>query len=150
MDSSTNVMTVMGIIGKESVEIGEYKVSTARANIKKPLGDRGITAIALSPSWYPDSDTIRYFKLKKGISLPSVIPPGHPQNYMGAAKISLTHTVDGKNLYRIHGTLNEKTIGTKESAGCVRMKNKEVTELAKLLSEFSKIKGMGNIRVALK
>lgn len=49
---------------------------------------------------------------------------------MGAAKINLSHRVDGQEVYRIHGTLNENTIGTNESAGCIRMKNKEVVELA--------------------
>ncbi|MEZ4694547.1 MAG: hypothetical protein R2837_11305 [Aliarcobacter sp.] len=39
-----------------------------------------------------------------------MVPPGHKYNFMGAAKINLTHKVDGKSTYRIHGTLNEKTI----------------------------------------
>ena len=49
---------------------------------------------------------------------------------MGAAKINLTHRINGKEVYRIHGTLDESTIGTNESSGCIRMKNNEVIELA--------------------
>lgn len=69
---------------------------------------------------------------------------------MGAAKINLTHEVNGKSTFRIHGTLNEKTIGTNESAGCIRMKNSEVLQLATLMNDFAKSKGMSEIKVILK
>lgn len=150
VDSSKNRMYVKGVREGAEEELREYKVSTARSNVKKPLGEGGVTAISLNPSWYPESDTIRYFKKTKGINLPSSVPPGHPQNYMGHAKINLTHTVNGKSTYRIHGTLNEKTIGTKESAGCIRMKNKEVVELATLLERFSRVKSLKDISVILR
>ena len=87
---------------------------------------------------------------KRGINLPSVVPPGNKYNYMGAAKINLTHEVDGKNTFRIHGTLNEKTIGTNESAGCIRMKNGEVLQLATLLNQFANLKSLNDIKVILK
>ena len=150
VDSAKNKMTVKGESGGEEVKIREYKVSTAKSTVKKPTGEGGVTSISLAPSWFPDDDTIKRFKKTKGIDLPKQLPPGHPQNYMGAAKISLTHTVDGKSVYRIHGTLNEKTIGTKESAGCIRMKNKEVAELASMLKEFAGERGMDEIKVVLK
>lgn len=150
VDSAKNKMTVKGESGGEEIKIKEYKVSTAKSTVKKPLGEGGVSSISLAPSWFPDDDTIKRFKKTKGIDLPKQLPPGHPQNYMGAAKISLTHTVDGKSVYRIHGTLSEKTIGTKESAGCIRMKNKEVAELASMLKEFATEKSMENIRVVLK
>ena len=38
--------------------------------------------------------------------------------------------------YRIHGTLNEKKYRSKESAGCIRMKNSDVLDLAKIVQEF--------------
>ena len=69
---------------------------------------------------------------------------------MGAAKINLTHEVDGKNTFRIHGTLNEKTIGTNESAGCIRMKNGDVVQLATLLNQFSDLKSLNDVEVILK
>ena len=69
---------------------------------------------------------------------------------MGAAKITLTHIVDGKNTFRIHGTIDETTIGRNESSGCIRMKNSEVTQLAMLLNKFSNEKKLENIKVFLK
>ncbi len=69
---------------------------------------------------------------------------------MGAAKINLSHKVNGNEVYRIHGTLNEKTIGTNESSGCIRMKNNEVVQLANILNEFANFKDYSNIRVILK
>ena len=62
---------------------------------------------------------LKAFK-EKGINLPAVVPYGDKLNYMGAAKINLSHKVDGQEVYRIHGTLNENTIGTNESSGCIR------------------------------
>ena len=104
---------------------------------------------SLNPIWYPTQDTLKTFR-KRGINLPSVVPPGHKYNYMGAAKINLTHIVDGKNTYRIHGTLSEKTIGTNESAGCIRMKNSDVLQLAALINDFSQIKSLNEVKVILK
>jgi L,D-transpeptidase YcfS len=69
---------------------------------------------------------------------------------MGAAKITLTHIVDGKNTFRIHGTVDEKTIGRNESSGCIRMKNSEVVQLATLLNKFIEEKNIENIKVFLK
>ena len=132
----------------EIIDIKTYKVSTAKTTIKKPLGVGSITAISLNPEWNPTTKTLKAFK-EKGINLPAVVPYGDKLNYMGAAQINLSHKVDGQEVYRIHGTLNENTIGTNESSGCIRMKNKEVVELATLLEKFSKTKSFNNISVVL-
>lgn len=87
---------------------------------------------------------------KKGINLPSIVPYGHKLNYMGTAKINLTHKVAGQEVYRIHGTLNEDTIRTNESSGCIRMKNDEVLQLASMLNNFANLKSFDNIKVILK
>ena len=131
IDSITNTMNVKAKINDNFENIGKYRVSTGKDDVKKPFGEGKISQISLNPVWYPTATTIKSFK-KRGINLPSVIPPGHKFNYMGSAKINLTHEVDGKNTFRIHGTLDERTIGTNESAGCIRMKNKEVLQLATL------------------
>lgn len=149
VDSTNNTMLLKANINEELIDLKSYKVSTGKKNVKKPLGNGSISAISLTPQWYPTADTLRSFK-RRGINLPSVVPYGHRLNSMGAAKINLTHRVDGKETYRIHGTLNEKTIGTNESAGCIRMKNSEVLQLAKLLNAFAKIKDYSNIDVILK
>ena len=149
VNSNNNTMTVSGR-GKKLVKVLKtYKVSTAKKDIKKPLGEGNVTSIALNPIWYPTEDTIQSFK-KRGIELPAIVPGGHKLNYMGSAKINLTHRVDGKDTFRIHGTLSEKTIGSYESAGCIRMKNEEVIQLVEILNEFIDFKSMDAIKVILK
>jgi lipoprotein-anchoring transpeptidase ErfK/SrfK len=149
VDPFTNLMTVNAKINDELKEIKEYRVSTAKKDVKRPFGEGKISKISLNPIWYPTQDTLKSFK-KRGINLPSVVPPGHKYNYMGAAKINLTHIVDGKNTFRIHGTLNEKTIGSNESAGCIRMKNSDVLQLASLLNDFLQLKSLNDVKVILK
>lgn len=149
VDSSKNMMYVKGKNDKGVKKLKTYKVSTAKKDIKKPLGVGQITSIALNPLWYPTDDTIQSFK-KRGIDLPKVVPAGHKLNYMGSAKINLTHKVDGKDTFRIHGTIDEKTIGSYESSGCIRMKNSEVIQLVYLLNEFIDFRSMNDIKVVLK
>lgn len=149
VDSSKNIMRVNAKIDEKLKNLKAYKVSTAKKDIKKPLGVGNITSITLNPIWYPTSDTIESFK-KRGIDLPSVVEAGNKLNYMGSAKINLSHKVDGKDTFRIHGTINEKTIGSYESSGCIRMKNSEVVELVTLLNEFIDFKSMDDIKVVLK
>lgn len=149
VDSSKNILSVNAKIDDKLKLLKSYKVSTARKDIKKPLGVGNVTSITLNPVWYPTADTIESFK-KKGINLPKVVKGGDKLNYMGSAKINLTHKVDGKETFRIHGTIDEKTIGSYESSGCIRMKNKEVVQLVYLLNEFIDFKSMDDIEVILK
>ena len=149
VDSSKNYMVLKGKLEDKIKSIQSYKVSTGRKDIKKPTGEGNVTSITLNPFWYPTDETIEAFK-KRGIELPKVVPPGHKYNYMGTAKINLTHIVDGKNTFRIHGTIDETTIGRNESSGCIRMKNEEVTQLATLLNKFSDSKSIESIKVFLK
>lgn len=62
VDSSKNMMYVKGKNDKGTKKLKTYKVSTAKKNIKKPLGVGQITSIALNPLWYPTADTIQSFK----------------------------------------------------------------------------------------
>ena len=149
VDSKTNIMYVKVKIDNQIKEIKTFRVSTGKNSIEKPFGEGNVTKISLNPIWYPTEDTRKSFR-KKGIFLPSVVHSGDKYNYMGAAKINLTHEVNGKSTFRIHGTLNEKTIGTNESAGCIRMKNSDVLKVATLMNDFAKSKGMSEIKVILK
>ena len=148
VDSKTNIMELFAKNGENEEKIKSYIVSTGKGSIKKPLGVGKISQISLNPVWYPTADTKKSFA-KKGIILPNVVPPNHKYNYMGMAKLNLTHSVDGNTTYRIHGTLNEKTLGSNESAGCIRMRNNDVVELAILLEEFANIKTLNKIKVVL-
>lgn len=149
INSTNNFMTVNGYKNQQKFKLNNYKVSTAKPDVKKPEGKGGVSSISLHPIWYPTAETLDYFKKVRNIELPKVIPPESPYNYMGSAKISLTHSVDGRQTYRIHGTINEKTIGKHESAGCIRMKNNDVLTLAKYLKEFASIRGMKQILVVM-
>lgn len=148
VDSKTNIMELFAKNGENEEKIKSYIVSTGKDSIKKPLGVGRISQISLNPVWYPTADTKKSFA-KKGIVLPNIVPPNHKYNYMGMAKLNLTHSVDGNTTYRIHGTLNEKTLGSNESAGCIRMRNNDVVELAILLEEFANIKTLNKIKVVL-
>ena len=148
VDSKTNIMELFAKNGENEEKIKSYIVSTGKDSIKKPLGVGRISQISLNPVWYPTQDTKKSFA-KKGIVLPNIVPPNHKYNYMGMAKLNLTHSVDGNTTYRIHGTLNEKTLGSNESAGCIRMRNNDVVELAILLEEFANIKTLNKIKVVL-
>ena len=148
VDSKTNIMELFAKNGENEEKIKSYIVSTGKDSIKKPLGVGRISQISLNPVWYPTADTKKSFA-KKGIILPNVVPPNHKYNYMGMAKLNLTHSVDGNTTYRIHGTLNEKTLGSNESAGCIRMRNNDVVELAILLEEVANIKTLNKIKVVL-
>ena len=148
VDSNKNVMKLKSKFGKNTKELKTYNVSTAKNGVKKPLGEGRISSISLNPVWYPTNDTRKSFE-KKGIILPNVVPPNHKYNYMGAAKLNLTHIVDGNQTYRIHGTLNQKSIGSKESAGCIRMRNSDVLELAKIVQDFFETKGPSKVKVIL-
>ena len=148
VDSKTNIMELFAKNGENEQKIKSYIVSTGKDSIKKPLGVGRISQISLNPVWYPTTDTKKSFA-KKGIILPNVVPPNHKYNYMGMAKLNLTHSVDGNTTYRIHGTLNEKTLGSNESAGCIRMRNNDVVELAILVEEFAKIKNLNKVKVVL-
>lgn len=148
VNSKTNIMELFAKNGENEEKIKSYIVSTGKNSIKKPLGVGRISQISLNPVWYPTTDTKKSFA-KKGIILPNVVPPNHKYNYMGMAKLNLTHSVDGNTTYRIHGTLNEKTLGSNESAGCIRMRNNDVVELAILVEEFAKIKNLNKVKVVL-
>lgn len=148
VDSQNNIMELFAKKSNEEILLRSYVVSTGKNNIKKPQGLGFITEISLNPVWYPTSDTKKSFA-KKGIILPDVVPPNHKYNYMGEAKLNLSHIVDGNSTYRIHGTLNENTLGYSVSAGCIRMKNEEVVELANLIEDFSIIYGLHKVKVIL-
>jgi L,D-transpeptidase YcfS len=147
VDYSKNILYLINNETNETIK--EYKVSTAKKNLPRPQGKGKITKIELDPNWYPTKKTRDYFKKKKGITLPMVVNSNHPLNYMGKIKISLNHIVNGNQIYRIHGTIDERTIGSYESGGCIRMKNNEGIELAKFLKEIEKKHGLKNIIVNL-
>jgi hypothetical protein len=84
-----------------------------------PTGSYSIRRIIWNPSWHPpDSEWARGR---------SVTPPGDPRNPMGRVKMFFREPD-----YFVHGTNDERTIGYRGSHGCIRMRNEDVIEIARL------------------
>ncbi len=77
----------------------------------------------VKPAWSPPHEIRREHP-----SLPEVIPGGAPNNPMGAAAL----TMRGGE-YAIHGTNNPHSIGGFVSYGCIRMYNRDIRELYRLV-----------------
>jgi murein L,D-transpeptidase YcbB/YkuD len=100
--------------------IRSYPVSVGTAGHATPTGEAGIRRMVWNPSWTPpDSEWARDEE-------PAA--PG-PNNPMGRVKM---HLFDD---YYVHGTpaRNERHLGRPASHGCIRMRNADVMELARLV-----------------
>lgn len=74
------------------------------------------------PSWYPTEEM-----RQRSPQMPKRVMPG-PHNPLGARALYLYQN-GHDTLYRIHGTSEPWTIGTRVSAGCIRMLNEDVIDL---------------------
>ncbi len=81
-------------------------------------GVKEISAMREWPDWRPPVEM-----LKRRPDLPRYMAGG-PDNPLGARALYL-----GSTLYRIHGSNEPWTIGTRVSSGCIRMRNNDVTDL---------------------
>ena len=77
----------------------------------------------IEPAWAPPEDIRRDHP-----ALPELIPGGDRANPMGAA----AHTMRGGE-YAIHGTNNPASIGGFVSYGCIRMHNRDIRELYRMV-----------------
>jgi lipoprotein-anchoring transpeptidase ErfK/SrfK len=118
----------------ELVKLKEYPVGTAVRGLKTyPLGKGMVTAIQFKPWWYPTPYSRQVFR-ERGIQLPTAVPPGHPLNYMGPFKISLSHKTHKGAIYRIHGNNNPQRVGRRVTGGCFVMENEGGLELARTIT----------------
>jgi len=123
-------MYFYGIIDGEEKLIKTYKVATPKITENFPKEQGKILKVDLNPWWYPTERTKEEFK-KRDIYLPNAVPPGDKNNYMGDFKIHLSMCTKDKGcVYRIHGNLDENSIGKRTSGGCIRMHNIEGKEFA--------------------
>ena len=112
----------------------QYPVDTAVRGLHVyPLGKGTVTAISFNPWWYPTAYSRQVFR-ERGIDLPRAVPPGHPLNYMGAVKISLSHRTPRGTIYRIHGNNNPGRVGRRVTGGCLVMFNEDALELARTIT----------------
>lgn len=129
---SRNLLTLYEKTGTEQkTPLAEYPVGTAVRGLRTyPLGIGRVTSIQFTPWWHPTPYSRQVFR-KRGITLPPAVPPGHPLNYMGPFKISLSHRTWKGAIYRIHGNNDPKRVGRRVTGGCFVMNNREGLELAR-------------------
>jgi len=114
----------------DKTPVAEYPVGTVVRGLKTyPLGLGKVTGISFNPWWHPTPYSRQVFR-ERGIKLPPAVPPGHPLNYMGPFKISLSHKTWKGAIYRIHGNNNPKRVGRRVTGGCFVMNNEDGLALA--------------------
>lgn len=89
----------------------EYPVCVGTSATPTPQGEYKVIYKTVNPNW-----------INKGV----VVPPG-PENPLGIRWIGITKGIG------IHGNNNPASIGTYSSGGCIRMYNRDVEELYKLV-----------------
>lgn len=97
-----------------------YLVGTGKGG-KTPTGRFVITTQKeKNPTWWKDNKPI---------------PFGHPDNILGTRWMAIKAVGDTPEVrgYGIHGIWDESSIGKAESAGCIRMRNRDVEELFMLV-----------------
>ena len=99
-----------------------FPVGVGRAG-KEWTGEARIEGKYVRPAWSPP-DEIR----RDHPNMPEVIAGGAANNPMGAAAL----TMRGGE-YAIHGTNNPRSIGGFVSYGCIRMYNRDIRELYRLV-----------------
>lgn len=96
-----------------------YTVSTGKDVSVTPVGKFTVVNKLIDPVWF-----------NKGV----VVPPDSPANVLGGRWLGFD--LPG---YGIHGTINPETIGSHETAGCVRMRNEDVEELYNLVTTGTEV-----------
>jgi lipoprotein-anchoring transpeptidase ErfK/SrfK len=97
--------------------INTYPVAVGKKGWETPVGNWNVMLMQKNPGWT---------NFKTG----EVMPPG-PDNPLGERWIGFW--TDGKDEIGFHGTTNLASIGKAASHGCVRMSNKDVKVLFKLV-----------------
>ncbi|HEU4471795.1 MAG TPA: L,D-transpeptidase [Flavisolibacter sp.] len=100
-----------------------YPVAVGQAEYPTPRGEFKIHQIDWNPDWTPPESDWTENK--------EYTPPADPENPMGKARIIYQMP------YTIHGTKDLESLGGAESHGSIRMANRDVVELARLIMEES-------------
>ena len=114
VDKSQNIL----ILKADGEVFKTYTVATG-ANNSTPIGTYQVKEKVVNPTWY-----------KAG----AVVPPDSPDNILGTRWMAIT-----LEHYGIHGTTDETTLGQQVTAGCVRMRNKDVEELYSIIPVGSEV-----------
>lgn len=100
-----------------------YPAGIGKQGQKTPLDKTKIVAKAKDPQWRPTAHVRHNFLKENGYPLPPVVMPG-PDNPLGRYKLRLNIQA-----YLIHGTNQPGKIGTRTSAGCIHLFNRDVGRL---------------------
>src|ERR1700741_411741 len=104
----------------EGEVVRRFPVSVGQEGYSTPPGAYRISHMIWNPGWIPPpSDWARDHKPE---------PPGSPGNPMGRVKMFFREP----DLY-IHGTALPSSLGRARSHGCVRMRNTDAVELARMV-----------------
>ncbi|HYR11540.1 MAG TPA: L,D-transpeptidase [Longimicrobium sp.] len=103
--------------------VHSYTVAIGSRRYKTPRGRFAVSRVELNPWWYPPPS--------RWARRDTVTPPG-PRNPMGKAKLNF------HELYFLHGTPHEESLGTAASHGCVRMASADAHDLARRVLEAAR------------
>lgn len=118
VDLSDRMLYVMD--GEEVTK--EYQVAIGQPRHPTPRGSFNVRRMVWNPRWVPpDAAWARNRQPREA---------GDPRNPMGRVKIFF-QAPD----YYIHGTRETDSLGQAESHGCIRMRNDDVIELARMVME---------------
>lgn len=99
-----------------------FTVAVGKKAYPTPEGSFSIRKVVWNPSWRPPNSKWARGKVAR--------PPGHPKNPMKRVKIFFKQPD-----YYIHGTDEHDSLGRAASHGCVRMSEKDVERVARLVME---------------
>lgn len=121
------------VLNDEGVIVALYPVALPKKIPKLPQKGQ-VLRVERNPYWAPTKLTrIAYFR-KTGTELPPLVRSGDRRNAMGKVKIYIKW--EGKNIdknVRIHGTNEPRSIGRRVSRGCIRMRNEDIENLARII-----------------
>lgn len=100
-----------------------------------PVGVTKIIKKTAGPAWYP-TQHVREHAAEQGTPIPDYFPPG-PNNPLGEYAIYL-----GWPSILIHGTNLSQFIGTRISAGCIRMMNPQIRTLFNMVNVGTSVRVM--------
>ena len=116
--------------------VASFPCSIARKLHKVPVGDLKLVAFAPHPNYTFDPQNFPESPRAQEIGRKLIIPPG-PRNPVGVYWLSLSAPGFG-----MHGTPHPETIGRRESHGCFRLTNWDVTTLAKMVQAGTPVRVM--------
>ena len=116
--------------------IASFPCSIAKQLHKVPVGDLTFVAFAPNPNYTFDPENFPESARAREIGRKLIIPPG-PRNPVGVYWLSLSAPGFG-----MHGTPHPETIGRRESHGCFRLTNWDITALAGMVEMGTPVRVM--------